>query len=579
MGLCFEIVYDSVHYEVAAEQGESLLSVLQRGDGTILREDGALKLEGGAPPWAVPALCAGRGSCKKCRVVVNHNGRRQVQLACQTTAEAGMVVELAYADPLVIRDSSSLSLAEVYPPDLVAVCPPDLAAVCPPDLAALCPPDLVAVCPPDLAAAQDDTLSSQPLGIALDQPLGIAVDVGTTTVVVRLLDKVIGKLHGSIADINPQAIYGADVLSRVDACSRGELGTLTTLIRETIARLVQVLVDEGEVRRSDIGIITITGNTIMEHIVAGLSPVSIGVAPFTPLSLFGGTHLLDGLNAPVWLAPAVAGYVGGDITCGLLALQALKAAEPLILIDLGTNGEIAFFDGKRIRCCATAAGPVFEGGGVYFGMSALPGAIDHVALESDGVFSLSTIGGKPARGLCGTGLVSAVASLLDAGIVDATGALVDPADVAPAYAQLLGRERIDATKQAVCYLTSDHRLFLTQGDIRGLQLAKAAVLAGIKTLLDDWDKTMADIGLVAIAGGFGAALDVSSAARIGLIPPALRDKAQAVGNTAIEGISAAVLSAQAREDLAAIVAHCDYLELSTSAKFNQHFMNCICFED
>jgi len=315
----------------------------------------------------------------------------------------------------------------------------------------------------------------------------------------------------------------------------------------------------------------------MEHIVTGLSPESIGVAPFTPLSLFGDTHVLEGLSAPAWLAPAVAGYVGGDISCGLLALRTREATEPQLFLDLGTNGELAFFDGQHIRCCATAAGPVFEGGGVHFGMSALPGAIDHASLAADGTFMLSTIADAPARGVCGTGLVSAVATLLDAGIIDSTGALLESSAVTPSFSKLLGHETIDGISQAVCYLTDDHRLFLTQGDIRGLQLAKAAVLAGIKTLLEEYDGDMADVRRVAIAGGFGAALDVSSAARIGLIPPALSGKAVALGNTAIEGISAALLSTHACADLVSLVECCDYLELSTSAVFNRHFMDCLCF--
>ena len=637
MGFNIEIRCDSMRYEVSAEQGEKLLAVLQRMQHLLAH--------------APTAICGGRGTCKKCRVVVTHAGHagtRQIKLACMTTVEEGMVVELADESVLVISDSGAVSLAEEYPPDAMvrirdaASCAGDAASEASDaafgasdaafeandaaseardSLSAALPTPRSGLSAAELAASQlrqsslpkalrSASAPRNPESLASDAalfnttPLGVAVDVGTTTVVARLINMLTGEKLGSVADINPQALYGADVLSRIDACMRGERETLTTMIRDCVVRLIRELTkglharvsapvdleDEspkGESsRNSKIASIAVTGNTIMEHIFAGLSPESIGVAPFTPLSLFGDELALEGLEeliglegleSPVWLAPAIAGYVGGDISCDLLALKALQTAEPFILIDLGTNGELAFFDGQRIHCCATAAGPVFEGGGVHFGMAALPGAISHVALVEDGTVELTTIGGLPARGLCGTGLISVVAALFDAGIVDETGLLRRQAPDQH-FAHLIGCEMIDGTEQTVFYLTEDRRLFLTQKDVRSLQLAKAAVAAGIKTLLEDANKKLADIGCVTIAGGFGAALDISSAALVGLVPPEVIDRTQAVGNAAIEGISAALISSKARKDLLRIVKQCDYVELSTSAVFNRHFMECMSFE-
>ena len=582
MGFSIVIVNGSEPNRVAVEDGEWVYAVLQR------------------ERIRIPASCGGQKTCGKCRVTVRHKGSLDVRLACATFVEEGMIVEVAPEKPLVVCDSGKISLAAVYPPDF----PLDFSPDCPPEFSPEYPPDFS----PDAGAARAAGAAIPSPSLSVPSPscpnLGVAVDIGTTTVVARLLDCTSGEMYASVADINPQVLYGADVLSRIDACTRGNLAILTSLIRERLARLIEELLSQAalpDTPASKIRRIAITGNTIMEHIVAGLSPESIGVSPFAPLSLFGDERLLAGLDAPVWLAPTVSGYIGGDIVCGLLATGTLGANETFLFIDLGTNGELALFDGQRIHCCSTAAGPVFEGGGVYFGMPALPGAITHVALSipeantqdtlsyftnadntaaqgTDACFELTTIGGIEARGLCGTGLISTVAAFLKSGLIDATGMVQGAQAVDPELACLLGRETVNSQSQAAIYLTKNRRLFITQGDIRNLQLAKAAVLAGIKTMLEAACLDVSDVKRVAIAGAFGAALDITNASRIGLIPPELSDCAQSFGNTAIEGISAALLSSRARADLAALAKRCDYIELSTSLAFNRYFLDCVSFD-
>jgi uncharacterized 2Fe-2S/4Fe-4S cluster protein (DUF4445 family) len=393
---------------------------------------------------------------------------------------------------------------------------------------------------------------------------GVAVDIGTTTIVTRLCDLAAGRALATVATMNPQAAWGADVISRISAAEDGALESMTGLVRRCVANSVEAAWEAADIsvksERRRVEKAVLTGNTVMEHIAAGLSPASIGQAPFEPLSLFGDTLALRDIGLSAWFAPAVAGYVGGDVACGLLYSGVLHADGPQLFIDLGTNGEIALAHDGRVLCCATAAGPVFEGASIRFGMPALPGAISHVAILPDGQVALRTIADAEPRGICGSGILSAVAAMLDAGVVDRTGLMHG-----------------DYADGAAFNLTPDGRLFVTQGDVRELQLAKAAIQAGVLTLLDQAGIKDGAVARLVIAGGFGAALDKRAAARVGLMPAELATRTVSVGNSAIEGAQAALLSSKARQELVRIARRCEYIELTTSAAFSQRFMDCICF--
>ena len=303
----------------------------------------------------------------------------------------------------------------------------------------------------------------------------------------------------------------------------------------------------------------------------GLPPDTIGVNPFTPLSLFGDVREVDGL-APCYFARCIAGYVGGDITAGMLACGIDEGGTRLFL-DLGTNGEMALAAGGRIKCCATAAGPVFEGANIRFGMPASPGAISKVAYE-DGEIVAKVVGDVAPIGICGTGIVDAVALLVRLGVVDDTGYLLGSDELDGSLAALAGRE----DDRNVFYLTADRSIFITQDDVRNLQLAKAAVCAGIYTMMKDAGVSVEDIDTLEIAGGFGAYLDLESAAAIGLFPKELLARASSVGNTSGEGATAMLVSSAARAREAEIAGMCDYLELSTSAEFNEFYIEMMEFE-
>jgi len=418
------------------------------------------------------------------------------------------------------------------------------------------------------------------------EKLGVAIDIGTTTVALHLLDIATGVKLATESGVNTQVPFGADVTSRIRYCAQNGHEKLTLLIREQIASMITEACSQAEKQTENIEHITIAANTIMQHIIAGYSPVSMGVAPFTPVSLFGEElpvweDLPVAKNALIYYPPAISAYVGGDITAGLLAAGFEDIKDPSIFLDIGTNGEIVLKHNNTYYCCATAAGPAFEGAEITMGMAAEPGAIDHVWLGTQGdgsVVSLqehnrtvplcSTIGGAKPIGLCGSGLLDTLAVLLDIGAIDETGRLLNNDKF------YLAKREENTPHQAI-----EHDVYITAGDIRKLQLAKAAIAAGIEVLLHFAGISIEDVKTLALAGGFGSYMDTRSAARIGLFPKILLPKAKTLGNTAGEGAALAVGSIKAREQLKKIHAKCEYIELSSIAFFNDKFVDQMTFEE
>ena len=396
--------------------------------------------------------------------------------------------------------------------------------------------------------------------------LGIAVDVGTTTVVARLYDLTTGACLAAASRPNPQARFGADVISRIAAVRAGHLGELTALIRNTVSGMTaDLLAAAGCTPSAGAGAVAFTclcGNTVMEHLFAGVDPTPIGLAPFTPPY----TRDFPCETAALTLAPCVAGYVGGDVVADLLALDMpyTPAAEgPVLLLDLGTNGEIALGDERGVFACATAAGPVFEGAQIECGMPAYEGAICGVSRDATGNLVIETVGDVPAgkaAGICGSGLVDALALMLDEGVIDERGRWADRT--------LPANERRFA-------LTP--RVYVSQKDVRAFQLAKAAIAAGTQVLLNTAGIAPAQVARVFIAGGLGSHLNLISAALTGLIPPGLLACTEAVGNTAIEGAALALVNPDARKALDAISAGCTYIELSGNRDFDARYVQAMNF--
>lgn len=462
----------------------------------------------------VQAACGGVGTCGRCQVLVRDASGVGFRLACATEVQDGMevVVERARGMEVVHR-----GMAHGFSPDAGAV------------------------------------------------GYGMAVDVGTTTLVAHLHDLASGERLATADKPNPQIVFGSDVVSRIFASMNGKLGLMADAIRDALVEMRGALCAQAGIDVGDVVATSIAGNTVMQHIVAGLAPDSIGTSPFAPQSLFGDVRDVPGLGQ-CRFARCVAGYVGGDITAGM-TVRRFDEGGTRLFVDLGTNGEMALAHGGRTLCCATAAGPVFEGAGITFGMPASPGAISQVSLEG-GALRVQVIGGGDPIGVCGTGLVDAVALMVDAGIVDETGLLLGPGETCGPMAERVGT--VDGA--AVFYLDVGRSVYITQRDVRNLQLAKGAVCAGILTLAETAGISLGDISSLEIAGGFGTYLDLGRAARIGLFPAQLLPRARSVGNTAAEGASALLVSGEARALEAKLAEACEYLELSTSPLFNEHFM-------
>ena len=410
--------------------------------------------------------------------------------------------------------------------------------------------------------------------------LGVAIDIGTTTVVLYLVDIDSGDRLAVQSEINAQSKHGADVTSRIQFCAEHGHEILTMLIREQIVEMIVKVCRSADIFPAQIESISIAGNTIMQHLVAGYSPVSMGVAPFTPTSLFGEEFpVWDGLpvveNAKIYYTPAISAYVGGDVTAGLLATGFDKITTPALFIDIGTNGEIALKHEGTYYCCATAAGPAFEGAEIEMGMIAAPGAIDHVMQDrcdkSDDGINYTVIGEAAPKGICGSGLLDTLAVLLDMGAVDETGRLLNKEKFYLTKTEEILTPHTDSPLKV--NLENNKGVYISAGDIRKLQLAKAAIAAGVQVLLHHADICAEEVKTLALAGGFGSYLDLRSAARIGLFPKEMLPSAITCGNASGEGAVLALRSKETRNQLEEIRGNCQYIDLSAMAFFNDKFVD------
>ncbi len=466
--------------------------------------------------FTLPAACGGRGRCGKCRVTINGVQR----LACRAAAADG--------DEVVLPLSSGGRILTQTP--------------------------------------------------AIERPsckmsgCAAAIDLGTTTVAVRLYDLGSGREETTESAWNAQAAYGGDVISRIQHTmdAPGGLDELSGIIRGQVVDMIQAALrrcgrDKSELRHS-----VLVGNTVMQHIFARFPVQSIAIAPFQPYTLFDGGHDDALLGAPLYYAPCVAGYVGGDITAGLLAAGLMDTDGQYLFLDIGTNGEMALGGKGGFRCCAVASGPAFEGAGIKCGMAAVDGAVSHV--RYDGGFLYDLIGSGDARGLCGSGLIDLIAVLLEQGCISSGGRLLPPEDAPEKMRRYLTR---DDAGNGVFHLTRE--VFLTAQDVRSLQLAKAAVAAGIRVLLDAEGMRARELDGVYLAGGFGSWLDPASAVRIGMLPDIPPGRLHDPGNTALAGAAMLALEPERLGRARDIARSCEYTELSGRADFADAFAGSMTF--
>lgn len=426
------------------------------------------------------------------------------------------------------------------------------------------------------AVVVDDVLIDVEPGDTSARRFGIAFDLGTTTVVATLLDLATGTPAAVGSMLNPQQPYGGDVITRISATmlDPDALGRLGALAHSGLDQLAREVCADAGVAPGEVYEIALAGNATMTHIALGIDPEALGVAPFVMSARsFDGLLAADlGVSvhpgARAYVFPALGAYVGGDIVSGALASGMDRDKRVRLFVDVGTNCEIVLSDGDRIFATAAPAGPAFEGAQIRCGMRAAPGAIEGVKISDDDV-ALQVIGDVTPVGLCGSGLVDAVAALVLVGLLDASGRLLDAevaAQIAPGLAERLqkvGEERVFVLAPGV---------YLSQRDVRELQFAKAAIATGWRLLAAEMGIDPGDVQQVLLAGSFGSYLSPASAVRIGLVPGVSVLRIVSAGNVAGEGAKMALLSMRERAAAQALVEEVRYVELSDRPDFNDRFI-------
>lgn len=540
---------------------------------------------------SISAPCGGRGVCGKCLVraegnlspvteteqafIAHDKLNKGWRLACECRAEGDVTVFVDNLPSVIVTDGMTAEV-ELDPPTKIVhfVCQkPTLDKPTADDRSisaalGIAPEDITMSALRDVTAFIRDAdgeyammFLNKVMSISFMKPRAIAcaVDIGTTTVAAYMLDLETGAQIAVASALNPQRIYGGDVISRVDYADKEMTGlwTLNQMIIGCISELIDEMLGENSPYRNDIRHIVLTGNTVMMHIAACLNVHNIAVMPFVPVYTRGiNTSALDvGLdyhNAVVTFAPCVAGYVGADTVTAALACDIENYPGNALMLDIGTNGEIVLKTDKGIFCCAAAAGPAFEGAHIKCGSGAVPGAIDSVHVAPNG-FTVTTIGNEKPASICGSGVISAVAALIEAELIDETGYMESDVELAPGV--------------VIC-----------ARDIREVQLAKAAIAAGILELVDAAGIEICDIDRVFLAGGFGQHIDHTAACAIGLIPVELKDRIVNVGNAAGSGAKAMALNKDALTGADKLRDAMKYIELSACPDFQDRFAECMMFE-
>jgi uncharacterized 2Fe-2S/4Fe-4S cluster protein (DUF4445 family) len=578
---------------------------------------------------AIDSTCGGHGTCHKCKVqltpstpATKHDVKtfsrdqldRGWRLAClaQATRDHEVVVPPLTTRPkaatvgvgrqVILRPAVQKRYVELTEPTLedqrtdlqrLLAAIDDLEPVADLHLLRRLPQVLRAADFKVTAVVVDEDLIDVEPGDTTAVRYAIAFDLGTTTVVATLLDLVTGTPVAVATMLNRQQPYGGDVISRISATMLDPtaLGRLQQAACETLSRLAAQVCREAGVDPTHVYEAAIAGNATMTALALGIDPEPLGVAPFIMSTAVPPTVLATDLalelhpRARVVLFPALGAYVGGDIVAGMLASGMDRDKRTRLFIDVGTNCEIVLSDGDRILSTAAPAGPAFEGGAIRCGMRADDGAIEVITLDpaEGGGVELGVIGDAEPRGLCGSGLVDAVAELVRVGLLDASGRFVPEetaAHLTPGLADrltMIGKERVFVLHRPTPDADPADCVVLTQRDVRELQFAKAAISTGWTLLLEELGLEHRDVQQVLLAGSFGSYLSAASAIRIGLVPnlPVLR--IVAAGNVAGEGAKMALLSIRERAGARALLEEVTYVELSDRPEFNDKFVEQLAF--
>lgn len=580
----------------------------------------------------IVATCGGKGRCKSCRIKIlegefspptaqeykelgEHGIQRQFRLACQTVARSDGVVRIT--PPVVERVHQILAHTEKlrYPlaPEvskhtltLPALTQEEQSS----DFEQLQQQISISVDRIDARVLQHlPTVLSQnsrhitcvcrnrrviaiESGDTVEHLYGVAVDIGTTTVVGYLLNLHTGAEMAVASELNAQVLYGGDLMSRITFAQQDPQGLrkLHARIIDTLNRIIEALCESARIDPQQIYELTIVGNTCMHHLFLKIDPVHLGLAPYLAAirQRCVVTAVEMGLNlipqARIVMLPLIAGFVGADTVGVILATGMHKSRDLKLAIDIGTNGEVVLGTSEHLLACSTAAGTAFEGAQITHGMRGASGAIDQVLIDDD--VHCRVIGDVRAQGICGSGLVDAAAQMLNAGLLNAMGRLLSPAEIARQGKTLptaLERRFASQGREKHFILLhgeeteSGEPIVITQRDIRELQLAKGAIAAGIATLMQNLHVQPEDLHEILLAGAFGNYIAKESAVRIGLIPEIPLERIRTIGNAAGLGAQLALLSKKARREAGQIARMTEHIALTNNSAFQHTFAEAMAF--
>lgn len=522
----------------------------------------------------INAPCGGKGTCTRCKVLVDGKFRK----ACQTKVREGMVVsippETKAESHRIVAEGVSLPavMAPLVQKDYLRLRSPslddnkaDLERLTD-SLGIEVPLSLLRKLPSALrdskckAAVCHDGRSLIDIGSG---PLfGLAFDIGTTTIVAQLIDLEKGRI-GTASACNPQMSCGEDVLSRITYAEKGGLKQLSKMVRKTMNSLVAQLTKKHKIKPECIVALVCSGNTTMMHLLFEVDPRYIRREPYVPaanqMPLVKAAEL--GLNvnqnAPVYTVPGIGSYVGGDITADVLASGTHTSRDLSLLIDVGTNGEIALGNGEWLVACSCSAGPAFEGGEVSCGTRAIEGAIERVSIDPDTKkASWTTIDNKRPIGICGSGLIDLMAEMFLVGLIDKAGKL------AKGKRYTIVEKNKSGTGKGIS---------ISEQDIKSIIRTKGAMYTGASALLKHMGLDFKDLKHVYIAGGFGKYIDVEKAILLGLLPDLPPERFKFMGNGSLVGASLILLSTKKRQEAEEIAKKMAYVELSVDPLFNEGY--------
>lgn len=502
--------------------------------------------------------CNGNGTCGKCKVkILSPLGEDEIVLACHTKVDRDIVVEIIKRfdsgelqikqDGLVSSSGIDSIISKKYLPHR------DVTHV-----------------------YRKTALIGIEQGNTETEMYGLAIDIGTTTLVVSLVNLLTGEELAATGALNPQSRLGQDVLSRIRYASKEQgLIEMNHLIIEELNRMIRQVTVDAALSTHHVYELVLSGNTCMLHLAVKANPRALGKYPYTPVIRGGNSIPANNLglyaipSAEAYLPPIISAYVGGDITSGILVSCLAEREDTNLFIDIGTNGEIVLATGGKLVATSTAAGPAFEGMNISCGMRAAPGAIEGFSLTADGERTLQNIGDQAAVGICGSGLLDIIAALIHNGVIASNGKFNKTMNenLSALLTQVNGKTVFSVAEG----------VYLSQPDIRQVQLAKGAIRAGIEALLAYQHVTVADVDRVLIAGSFGYHLNPNSLIEIGLLPETLRDKIEFLGNTSKTGAQGFLLNQGSRLAIAQIVEKIAVLELSTVDNFDRLFVKCLEF--